>query len=236
METIKRAIIIAAGEGNRMRPVTENVPKPLVSVNGTRIIDTSIRALKENGIHEIYIVTGYRKEQFYRLYENDPDIQILENPYYLKGNNVTSMYVAREYLPDSFVIEGDILVNNAAVYSAIIEESAYCGKWMQFAPEWAVQTENGHIVSCSINGEKDASRVWGISMWTEEDGRKLSELIRQQFEEKKDWSVYWDEIALMKNPGMFKIGIRKIQESDLTEIDTVTELAAIDPSYLKYCN
>ena len=64
MEKLKRAIIVAAGEGRRLRPVTLDTPKPLVTVNGTRLIDTSIKALKHHGIHEIYIVTGYKSEQF----------------------------------------------------------------------------------------------------------------------------------------------------------------------------
>ena len=68
MEKVGRAIILAAGEGKRLRPVTLKTPKPLVDVNGTRLIDTSISALKSNGIHEIYIVTGYKKELFLFMY------------------------------------------------------------------------------------------------------------------------------------------------------------------------
>ena len=47
-----------------MRPVTLDTPKPLIRVNGVRMIDTVIRALQENGIFEIYVVTGYQNEQF----------------------------------------------------------------------------------------------------------------------------------------------------------------------------
>lgn len=63
--TIERAIIMAAGIGQRLRPVTLATPKPLVSVNGVRMIDTIVTALHKNKIHEIYIVVGYLKEQFY---------------------------------------------------------------------------------------------------------------------------------------------------------------------------
>ena len=61
MEELKRAIIVAAGEGKRLRPVSLETPKPLVRVNGTRLIDTEINALKQNGIREIIIVAGYKK-------------------------------------------------------------------------------------------------------------------------------------------------------------------------------
>ena len=52
MHKAERAIIMAAGFGNRMRPVTLATPKPLVRVNGVRMIDTVIRGLHENSIYE----------------------------------------------------------------------------------------------------------------------------------------------------------------------------------------
>ena len=67
---VKRAVIMAAGTGTRMRPLTLTTPKPLIKVNGSRMIDTVIEALHENGIREIYVVVGYLKEQFQDLPES----------------------------------------------------------------------------------------------------------------------------------------------------------------------
>ena len=62
---VKKAIIMAAGIGKRMWPLTLEIPKPLIKVNGIRMIDTIVSALNVNGIREIYVVVGYLKEQFY---------------------------------------------------------------------------------------------------------------------------------------------------------------------------
>ena len=72
---------MAAGFGSRMQPVTLTTPKPLVKVNGMRMIDTVIQGLHHNGIQEIYIVAGYLKEQFYALEIQYPSVKIIENPY-----------------------------------------------------------------------------------------------------------------------------------------------------------
>ena len=92
-----RAIIMAAGIGTRMRPVTVHTPKPMIQVNGVRMIDTILDQLMYNGIREIYIVVGYLKEKFGVLLKKYPNVQLIENPYYQSCNNISSLYVAREY-------------------------------------------------------------------------------------------------------------------------------------------
>ena len=234
MEKVERAIILAAGEGKRLRPITLKTPKPLVCVNGVRLIDTSINALKKNGIHEIYIVTGYKKEQFYETYEHDSDIHIIENPYYEKGNNITSMYFVRDVIPGSFILEGDFYVNNEKIFNPDVQVSGYCATRMEKVPEWMLKVENDRIVSCEISGGENGYRLWGASMWTKKDGIMLSELIKRQIEEKKDWSIYWDEIALDLKKECFNLGVRNIGINDITEIDTLEELATIDSEYSSY--
>ena len=78
---------MAAGNGKRLRPLTYSIPKPLISVNGKKMIETIIEALHANDIYEIYIVVGYLKEQFDYL-KNINGIKLIENPYFNECNNI----------------------------------------------------------------------------------------------------------------------------------------------------
>lgn len=233
MSRIKRAIITAAGVGKRLQPITFETPKPLVPVNGERIIERSIKALFDNGIEEIYIVAGYKKEKFVEAFKDDPRIHVVFNDNYLKGNNITSLYPVREYLPGSFVLEGDIIINDPSIFAADVEFSGYMASWKDNAVEWILDLEDGIIKGCQITGQASAYQLWGISMWTEEDGKRLADLIEKEHES-GNWDIYWDEIALFKYKEQFALHIREIPANALAEIDTLEELAAMDNSYSCY--
>ena len=125
MHQVKNAIIMAAGIGQRMRPVTLETPKPLIAVNGRRMIDTVIQALHANGIEDITVVTGYLKEKFEVLKEEYPGIRLVENPYYDTCNNISSLYCAREYLSDTILLDGDQMIYDPSILRPEFERSGY---------------------------------------------------------------------------------------------------------------
>ena len=146
MHTVKRAIIMAAGKGTRMRPVTLTTPKPLVKINGRRMIDTVIEALHKNGITEIYIVVGYLKEQFAVLTKEYNNITLIENPYYDTCNNISSLYVARNFIEDSIILDGDQIIYNEEILTPEFERSGYNAVWTDGeTDEWLMTVENGIV-------------------------------------------------------------------------------------------
>lgn len=229
---VKKAIFIAAGFGSRLVPITLNTPKPLVRVKGRRIIDSLLDAVVAAGIEEIYIVRGYLGEQFDQLLIKYPMIKFIDNPLYNECNNISSVYMARELLGNSYLFEADLLLYNPALITKYQYCSNYLGVPTQRTDDWCFITDSsGFIKRLSIGGI-NCHHMFGISYWTENDGKLLSEHVKDVFENVPGGKEkYWDEVALGYYIDRYKIAVRECTFDDIIEIDTFNELKKLDNNY-----
>lgn len=227
---VKRAIIMAAGLGSRMMPITLNTPKPLIRVKGKRIIETLLDALIEVGITEIYIVRGYLAKQFDELLYKYPTIKFIENEKYNEGNNIVSILLAKEYLPNTYILEADLLLYNKKIISKYQYGSNYLGIPVEETNDWCLFTNNNVISGYAIGG-KDCYKLAGISYWTEKDGKQLAEDITKAYNAPGGAERYWDQVPLDYSINNYQLYVRTCTEGDIIEIDTFNELKAIDPIY-----
>jgi len=235
MHKVKRAIIMAAGIGSRMQPVTLSTPKPMIEVKGKRMIDSVIDALHQNSITEIYVVVGYLKEKFAPLTQKYEGVTLIENPYYDTCNNISSLYVAREHLKDVIILDGDQIIYNPDILDPYFERSGYNAIWTDsHTDEWVLTVEKDIVTHCSRTGGEKGWQLFSVSRWSEEDGARLKKHLEAEFEQKQNQEIYWDDVALFCYPNQYELGIRPMNQGDILEIDSIGELAQVDEKYKIY--
>ena len=227
---VKRAIFLAAGFGSRMVPITLNTPKPLVLVKGKRIIETLLDAVVKAEIPEIVIVTGYLGEQFEILQKKYPNIKIIENKLYNEANNISSAFLIKDQLQNSYVLESDLVLYNPNLIRKYEYQSNFLGKYVDVTDDWCFESKNGVITKQKIGGY-NCFQMYGISYYDAKDGEQLSKDIEEIYNMPGGKEKYWDQIPLDVCKQNYKIYVRECFENDIIEIDTFNELKKIDPIY-----
>ena len=227
---VKRAVLVAAGFGSRLVPITLNTPKPLIRVHGQRIIDSLLDAVYAAGIDEVYVVRGYLAEQFDQLLYKYPDLKFIENPFYNEANNISSAVAAKDLLQNAYVFESDLLLYNPKLVAKYQYASNYLGVPVAVTDDWCFQTRRGLITGLSVGGT-DCHHMFGVSYWTEEDGRKLADDVVAAFAIPGGKERYWDEVPLRYFAHNYEVYVRECTFDDVIEIDTYRELQELDKAY-----
>lgn len=220
-----RAILLAAGMGTRLRPITLETPKSLVSVNGQPMLERQIEFLKDKGIDEIIIVTGYLSEKFEYLKEKY-NVKLIHNDKFDKYNNIYTMYLVREYLGDSYVIDADVYLNRNFIDSNIKQSTYFSGYKTNFENEWMLcYDENNRVYDievCSGNGYI----LSGVSYWANSDSIKIINELENAINNEKFHELYWDDIV-KNNIHNMNVFIKKIESDDSYEIDSISDLEEV---------
>lgn len=226
----ERAIVLAAGRGERMRPLTDEMPKPMVCVDGRRIIDTLLAALVAAGIPEIYVVRGYLGEKFDALKEEYPTLHFIDNPHWHEANNISSLLAAGDLVENAFVVEGDLFLQNPSLLSREQQGTNYLAIPVKETTDWCFFPDEAGVIRRMAVGGTDCWKMVGISYWTTEDGRNLAQSIRRLYETPGGAARYWDEAALSADIEDFSVHVRACTAEDVQEIDTLAELETLRKS------
>jgi len=201
-----RALIIAAGRGERLRPFTDEQPKPLVPLLGLRLIERVILSAKEAGIKEFAIVTGYLGRKVMKFLGDGSryhvKIEYVENGRWRKGNGV-SVYEARKLLDESFVL----LMSDHVFDPGILSELKRCELGEE---ECILCVDKGMRCVFDVH---DATKVNVVDGKIEKIGKGLSEY------NGVDMGIF------LCSPHIFEVLRRNIANGRYSLTETIRELA-----------
>ena len=222
-----RAIILAAGMGTRLRPLTLKTPKPLIPVQGEPMVERQIKFLHEKGIKDIIIVTGYLNESFHYLQEKY-GVKLVHNDKYNEYNNLYTMYLVKEFLPNSFVLEGDVYLNRNILDETVTQSTYFSARKSNFNNEWMLKIgADGYLDNIVVGSDDEELIMCGVSYWNQEDGEFLKAKLEQAVEQGEFEQLFWDNLV-KDSLDELKINVRELKSDDLFEIDSLDELNELE--------
>ena len=240
-----KAVILAAGVGSRLRPITERRPKCLVNVAGRAILERQIEAYASAGIKDIIIVAGYQSErvQEYCSGLQHSKVKIVENVDYAVTNNMYSLYLAKEELAgEEFILSNGDVVFDPAIILMLVSSKArdlvvvQAGHYDEEAMK--IGTNPSNYIS-DISKTISSQTAYGTSIDVYSFSRQSSEILFSEIRalvEKEKKLNEWTEMALQR---LFRSQALKMRPLDIgktgwVEIDDYRDLLAAERTFSEY--
>ena len=236
-----KALILAAGYGKRLRPITNEIPKSMVEVGGVPLLINALNNLVEIGISEVGIVVGHKaeyiKEKIGNSYKNTR-ISYFENEKFLETNNIYSLYMASEFCNDEILLlEADLFYKKDILEQLIQKKADCCIMTSDFNP----QTMDGTAISIEENTDKALELFLGKWQKTDFDYTNAKKTVNiykfsKNFVKKYicliEWfvknigvnSYYETALGMLVYLKEFDIKIVNVSESSWHEIDDADDL------------
>jgi HAD superfamily hydrolase (TIGR01450 family) len=240
-----KAVILAAGVGSRLRPITAKKPKCLVTVAGRPILDYQIRAYIAAGIEDIIIVAGYEstKVKEYCRHIKDVNIKIIENEDYENTNNMYSLYLTKHDIQGKkfLLSNGDVVFDARIAYELLHNRendliAADIGTFLEESMKITLGPR-GYItdISKKINKESAFGTSIDLYKFSEQSSRLFFRHMEKIIEEDKNLKD-WTEVALQEllNQGSLKMKPFDIGQKHWVEIDNYDDLALADRLFAKF--
>ncbi|KAA9398363.1 HAD-IIA family hydrolase [Haloarcula sp. CBA1130] len=241
-----KAVILAAGVGSRLRPITLEKPKPAIEVNGASILEHQLRAYGDAGIDEVYVVTGYMSgdvRSVCKRVEKDLDgvtIETIKNDIYANTENMYSLYITESELRgEEFLLSNGDVVFDRSIPDGMVSESneaSYIAcdpaNYSQESMKIAVEDDRVDRISKNIEeGDAFASSI-DLYYFNAAFSKRLFQEIEQNSKNESSYSG-WTEKVIDDLLGDSNLSVRpySIGEKNWVEIDDRSDLLYADRTF-----
>ena len=218
----KNAVILAAGYGMRMVPINMETPKGLLEVEGEPLIERLIRQLHAVKVKEIYVVVGFKKEQYDYLVDRY-GVKLVVNMEYAEKNNLHSLAKVLPQLGETYLMPCDLWCreNPFSEYEwyswYLVSDAKDPDSTVRVSRKWELVPQGG---------EKEGNHMIGISYLTDSVAQSMARRIETMVQDRRYDHVFWED-ALFAENGM-PVQAKIVPEGAVVEINTYEQLRELD--------
>lgn len=183
-----KAIILTAGEGKRLLPLTKEIPKGMLKIGNKTILERTISTLNEYGINDITLIVGHGAEKIKKLFGNK--VKYIYNPLYKTTNNIYSFWVATEEINnDCLCIHGDILFHKNILGDILRHKGDICLAVQEKDKREMIRVKVKNSLITEINKPIPFKEAYGnfigIAKYSKRITKTLIKITRKYIEEAK---------------------------------------------------
>lgn len=231
---ITTALLLAAGTGSRLFPLTKDAPKCLTLVNEKSMLDRLITNLKEQGFKHLIVVTGYKKEAIIDFLGAEKDglsIEYVHNPIYTTTNNIYSLWLARTIIKEPFVLfESDLILETSLLDKMMFEDKMAVAKMQNWLNGTTVSVNKENRITQFQEGTKETYsdtryktvNIYSFSLLT---WSKISKKLNQYISEGSLNCYYETVFSHLIDEKSISLEAVYFDDKPWYEIDTVLDLA-----------
>jgi choline kinase len=231
---ITTALLLAAGTGSRLLPLTQDSPKCLTMVNEITILGRLIENLRLQGFKKLVVVTGYLSdsiEDFLGTKYHDMTIEYVHSPFFKTTNNIYSLWMARDIIAEPFVLlESDLVFDHSLLSEMIYPDRlavAGIADWMNGttvivnADQKVIEFKNDTTPSFGEIKYKTVN-IYSFSL---ESWKAISKRLGEHVNDGKVKGYYETVFSELVNEGSISLKAVSFDEKAWYEIDTIGDLS-----------
>ena len=220
-----RALILAAGTGSRMRPLTDETHKCCLPVAGKPLLTGQMDVLFSCGITDIVVITGYRRQEVMLL--GGDRAAYLFNPFFASTNSIVSLWLAQHFFSDDILILNCDVVFDATLVQQFVSSErpisiAVCGNWSDDRGYKAEINSSGDVLRMGMKLSRPGAEYAGITLLRKIVLPEAVKTMERFFDQDQFGIWYEDAVSAMLESGI-KGNAVYVSPDKWYELDTVAE-------------